>query len=284
MKSMKERFGRVELIGVSRSLVNDLYHRIVTMSWARFFLLFGLFFLFFNGLFGFLYWVNPGSVSGPTGNYFEYFAFSVQTFSTIGYGAFLPSGTYGHALVVIEALLSFLLTAVLAGLTFAKFSRPMAKVLFSENILIHQFDGKRTLTLRIGNLRGNQIISASIKVVALINFKTKEGLQIRKQHELKLMRDTTSFFMLTWQVFHFIDESSPIYQLSREDLIQRKIDFSVSFVGFDESIAQTIHSSCIYSADEVLEGVVFEDVIQMSEGRVQAVTYNLFNKTKAVSN
>lgn len=277
MQSANDRFLTIKKIGFKRKVSEDIYHKLLTITWSKFFIIYLVFFLVFNLLFGVLYWIFPNTLLGTNGGFFHAVAFSVQTFSTVGYGAFSPSSNYAHGLVIIESFLSVFVTALLTGLVFAKFSKPQAKILFSSNVLINQFDGKKTLMFRISNLRSNHIAEAKIRVVILKNFKTPEGQSIRKQIDLELVRDSSLFFALTWTVMHVIDERSPLFGYDLEKFKNENIEVAVSVIGHDSTMAQTIHSNALYTPDEIVFDKYFKDVVYSEGNKVVAVDLTNFH-------
>lgn len=280
MKDIKERFQNVEKIGLEKNLFVDFYHRILTMSWPYFFALYTLIFVVFNLFFGFLYWLDASGVSGTDGDFFKDFSFSVQTFSTIGYGVFSPANYYSHTLVIIESLLSVIFTALLTGLAFSKFARPTARIRFTDKVVIQNYNGKKTLMFRLANLRGNQIAEAAIKAVVLKSEKTIEGHSMRIQKDVNFTRSTSSFFVLSWTVMHTIDESSPFYNMSAADIIKEKLEMSVSVIGHDETFSQTVHASCIYSPDDFIFDKNFADIITIKDGLAASMDFTQFNVLK----
>ncbi|MEQ1664117.1 MAG: ATP-sensitive inward rectifier potassium channel 10, partial [Bdellovibrionales bacterium] len=161
--------------------------------------------------------------------------------------------------------------ALLTGLIFSKFSRPNARIIFSKNILINNFDGKRTLMLRMGNLRANQIAEAQVRMMVLKSFKTVEGQTIRRQIDLKLVRSLSLFFALTWSVMHIIDEESPLYNVTAQDFIDQNIEIGVSVIGYDASFSQSIHANGIYSPEDVIFEKYFQDVFETHNGKVTSL-------------
>jgi hypothetical protein len=79
------------------------------------------------------------------GSFRNAFFFSVQTMETIGYGAMFPGSTGANVMVVVESIVSLLLTAMSTGLVVAKVSRPTARVVFTRHAVISLFDGVPTL-------------------------------------------------------------------------------------------------------------------------------------------
>lgn len=280
MQKVSERFGQIIKIGLEKDFLEDLYHSILKISWPRFISAYVLFFLVFNLIFAFLYWLDLGSVTQTDGNFFRDFSFSVQTFSTIGYGLYAPTDTYAHILVIIEAVLGVLCSALLTGLTFAKFSRPTARIQFTDKIVITNYNGQRMMMFRLANLRGNQIAEASIRATALCTQTTAEGDRMRLQKDIKFIRQTSSFFILSWTVMHLIDNESPFYNRTSEDLIRDNIDISVSVIGHDETFSQTVHASCIYSPQDIVFDKKFEDILNTQSGRATVIDFTKFNLLK----
>lgn len=281
MKTTKERFLGIKKIGNQEKWTIDLYHKLLTSSWPKFFLSYVLFFLLFNLIFAFGYWYFPDSISNTNNSFWLSFAFSVQTFSTVGYGVFAPQSSSAHTIVIIQSVLSVFVTALLTGLTFSKFSRPSARILFSKNILINTFDGKRTLMLRIGNLRANQIAEAQVKMIVLKPFTSIEGERLRRQYDVNLVRNSSLFFAFTWTIIHIIDESSPFFGLSLEDFKERNIEIGISLMGYDESFSQSIQASSVYSTEDIVFDKYFEDVFVLKDSVLTAINYKKFHLLKS---
>jgi inward rectifier potassium channel len=280
MESSDQRFSRIKKIGAQTGLFQDFYHTLLTSSWSKFFTSYLLFFLTFNIFFATAYWCFPDALSGTDQSFWHSFVFSVHTFSTVGYGVFAPHSNWSHVVVIIESIFSVFVTALLTGLIFSKFSRPSAKIIFTDHILINNFEGKRTLMFRMGNLRTNQIAEAQVKLVALKSIKTVEGENIRRQIDMSLVRSTSLFFALTWSIMHVIDESSPLYNLTQKDIIDQNVEIGVSVVGYDSSFSQTIHANCIYSTQDFLFDRYFEDVFDIQGNQILAINYKNFNNIK----
>ncbi len=281
MQTTEQRFKDIKKIGTQTKWTEDLYHSLLSFNWSKFFLSYLLLFLVFNSFFAFCYWVFPGSITGTDHSFWQAFAFSVQTFSTVGYGAFSPHSDWAHSIVIIQSVLSVFVTALLTGLIFAKFSRPSARIVFSKNVLINNYDGKRMLMLRMGNLRANQIVEAQARMVVLQSFTTVEGQTIRRQVDLNLVRNSSLFFALSWSVMHVIDQTSPLYNLTLEDLINQNIEIGMSVIGYDSTFSQTIHANCMYVADDVVFDQYFEDIFKIQDGKVLSLNYDKFHNLKS---
>ncbi len=271
-------------IGTPDVLRRDLYFHLMAGSWIQLFAVLAGAYLFTNLVFGALYLLEPGSVTGlDTGSFFEAFSFSVQTLSTIGYGAMSPASTYGHVVMVIEAAVGLLGVALATGLLFARASRPQASVLFSQPVVINVRDGRPTLTFRVGNARGNEVVEASVRVALLAEVASPEGHRLRRLHDLELLRDTTPIFSLSWTVMHVIDERSPLYGVGPDDIEERMISIVVSLTGYDGTYAQTVHARALYYPEDIQFDRRFVDVIgSTGDGRL-LVDYTRFHDTEPVA-
>jgi inward rectifier potassium channel len=263
--------GEVVRIGARRGYTDDLYHFLLQASWARVMGLVASAYLGINTLFAGVYLAGNDCITGAQpGSFSDAFFFSVQTFSTIGYGTMSPRNTFASVVVTFEAFIGLVMVAMATGLMFSKFSRPTARVLFSDRMVIAPRNGKPTLMLRMANERGNDIIEASFRVTVLKAETSSEGEKMRRMHEVKLVRGDTPLFTLTFQALHVIDEESPLHGLTPETLGAGEMRFIVTVTGLDATFATTIHARRIYQADEVVWNARFADVLSnRPDGQLQ---------------
>ncbi|ELR99516.1 ion channel [Gloeocapsa sp. PCC 73106] len=248
----------------------DLYHWLLVIPWPRFLLLVGSFYLSANALFALGYfWIGEGIANAQPGSYRDLFFFSVQTLSTVGYGSMYPETMPTQILVTFEIMVGLVLLAILTGLMFARFSRPTAKVVFSEVAVICHYNGLPTLMFRTANQRDNRILEAQVQVTMLKNEISPEGYHFRRFYDLQLLRSRTPVFGLSWSVMHPIDENSPLNNATYHSLIQLKAEIWVTLTGLDETFSQTIHTRHVYLVDHILWDMRFVDIFwEDSYGRV----------------
>jgi inward rectifier potassium channel len=265
------------------SIFEDLYHKVLATSWWRFFAYATAAWLGTNVVFAAAYAIVPGCVANAVG-FEDSFYFSVQTLATIGYGAMSPATRYGHVVVVFEALVGTLGVALVVGVTFAKFARPTARVLFSEKIVCTLRDGVPHLVFRLANWRGNMVVEGHLRVVVLLMEKTREGDVIRLPRELPLVRDHTALFPLTWMPLHRIDKQSPFWGgvASLEKLRQEKAEIYLSFTGLDETIGQPIHARRMYRLEDIVWNARHVDVLSIEEDGGRTIDYSTFHDVEVL--
>ncbi len=268
----------IEAVGLRRRPARDAYHFLLTISWPRLFLLVVGTYLGANALFALGYLLEGDVIENARrGDFWDAFFFSVQTMATIGYGKMAPRTLAANALVAAEALIGMLGLAVVTGLTFAKFSRPTARVLFSRVAVVGPYDGVPSLLLRMANERTNQIVEAQLRVTLVRNETTAEGETVRRTHDLRLRRAQSAMFALTWTAIHPITPDSPLHGATPASMAASESDLVVSLTGWDDSLAQTIHARHAYRSDQVLFGVRFQDVISRLPDGTRRIDYGRFH-------
>lgn len=241
------------------------YHTLLTMTWLRFLSLMTLYYIVVNALFAFAYQLcGDGALSHPVeepyaSNFLRAFFFSVHTFATIGYGNISPVGTAANTVVTFEALVGLLSVALVTGVIFARFSRPTARILFSQHAIIAPYRGITAFEFRLTNARKNQIIELRAQVL-YARFEEQNGKSIRRFYPLTLERDQVTFFPLSWTIVHPIDDQSPLYGLTHDDLLQSNAEFLILLTGIDETFSQTVHARSSYTADELVWNARFRDI------------------------
>jgi inward rectifier potassium channel len=271
------------IIGQEPGGFTDLYHQVLTMPVGVFLLLLATAYLGINVIFGLLYMVVPGSISNARpGSFLDSFFFSVQTLSTVGFGNKAPEGVYADSVVTLEAFIGLINIAVTTGLVFARVSKPTARVLFSQVAIVTRFDGAKTLMFRAANQRGNQVLEAQVMVYVARQVTTAEGLTMRAFYELPVVRARSPLFLLSWSVMHRIDEKSPLYGLTEEDMRAEGADIIVALSGVDETFAQRIHARHVYSADQVLWDKQFVDILSLTPDGQRSIDYRKFHEVRDV--
>jgi len=276
------RFGHLEIetLGLNQGFWSDLYHRSMTVYWPVFFGSAAALFVTLNAVFGFLYSLGYEPIANAAGNGpLAYFYFSVETLATVGYGDMHPQSNYGHLIATIEIFTGMCLLAVMTGLIFARFSRPRARFVFANNAVITRHEGQQTLIIRIANARHNTVSRANARLWITRVERTTEGEQLRRFYELKLDRGDHPIFVLSWNLFHFIDKDSPLHGLTASDLTQGDAFLVLNVGGVDDSSIQQLHARRIYSWRDIRWQHRYEDITSVSpQGRL-LLDYTKFHDT-----
>lgn len=243
----------------------DPYHLVLTLTWPQFFGGLVLVFMLLNLFFGAIYWLLPGSVINAREDVFlDYFFFSVETLATVGYGVMSPGSLHGHLVASVEILTGMVGIALITGLVFARFSKPTARILFSRGAVIRDFEGERVLMLRIANERHNRIVEASASLSLIRTEVDEQGESFVRIHDLRLMRQRTPVFALTWSLIHPIDEQSPLYGFDTAQLAASRSRIMVSVTGHDETMAATVYAGKDYAAEDLIFDGRFVDILRMT--------------------
>lgn len=255
----------VQRTGLNKFSSINLYHTLISMSWRLFLSLILLLYFLSNVFFGGLYaLIGPEALvdtsGAPFANIFiRGFFFSVQTFATIGYGTIHPVGVIPNLLVTIESYYSLLANALITGVVFARFARPTAKIVFSKVAVIAPYRDEKALMFRIVNGRNNQLIEVAAQVM-FARFVNENGRTVRRFDILALERRKVTFFPLTWTIVHPIDEGSPLYGLTENDMAGTDAEILILLTAMDETFAQVVHTRSSYKPNDIKFGHKFVSI------------------------
>jgi len=238
------------------------YQNLVEMGWGRFLLITLASYVFINVVFavGFLI-IGTDSLSNISQadpfwcRMLGAFFFSVQTFTTVGYGGLAPMSIAANALAAFVALFGWIALAIVTGLFYARFARPQRLILFSDRAIMAPYGpgGKeRSLQFRIANKRDSHLINLNARVV----LTWLEGKR-RRFAPLELERDNVPLFPLNWTIVHPITKESPIYGWTEKDYCRRHSELLITIDGYDETFAQSVHVNNSYLHDEIEWNVRF---------------------------
>jgi inward rectifier potassium channel len=275
-------FGRdsnqIARIGFEKNGWRDTYHLLMTIPVLGLLLVLAGAWLLANGLFACLYLAFPGDIGhARAGSFADAFFFSVQTMATIGYGDMFPQTLAANLIATAETVYGMMTMALSTGLLFARVSRPTARMTFSRIAVVDEFDGTPHLMFRIANQRRNQIVEAQMRFYVLRPETSSEGVEMRRFHDLPLVRDHTPVFALTWTVMHRIDETSPLYGVTAEIMQAEDMTLVCTMTGTDETFAQSVYARYAYNADTVRWQARFADIFVTDADGRQAVDYSRFH-------
>lgn len=259
----------VVVVGTRPHPLRDAYHFVLRMRIGWLLALIAAVYLLINAIFAVLYWL-AGGVSGASGSLKDAFFFSVQTMGTIGYGAMFPTGTYAHALVTAESIVSMLVTALVTGVIFARFSQSSGQLVFSDKATVSPMNGVPTLSFRVGNDRASTVFEARVRASLIRTEKTKEGMTFYRLVDMQLARDNSQALARSWTVMHPIDEKSPLFGATPQSCKDEEVELVVTVVGTDDTSLQPVHGRVRYVLEEIVWGARHADILrELPDGRIE---------------
>jgi inward rectifier potassium channel len=246
------------------------YHTMLLMPRWKFLLTIFIFFTGINILFALVYFsIGTENLGGITGkNALERFAqtffFSAQTFTTVGYGHINPQGVAASTIAAFEALLGLLSFALATGLLYGRFSLPQSYLRFSDNALIAPYKEGIALMIRMAPFKNNHLTDAEVKLTIGMSIE-ENGKRVNKFYNPPLELSKVNALTLSWTIVHPINEDSPIYQFTVEDLKNARTEILVFVRAFDETFSNTVVARTSYTANEVIAGAKFIPMYHRSE-------------------
>ena len=285
----------------SQRYISDIFTTCVDIRWRYMFLLFSLVFVVSWLTFGLAFWVI-GLLHGDldhladdsfipcvtqVNTFVAAFLFSIETQTTIGYGARYVTEECPAAvfMVVFQSIMGCIIDAFMIGAIMAKMARPKKRaetLLFSHNAVIALRDGKLCLMFRVANLRKSHIVEAHVRAQLVKSRYTEEGEYIPlDQLDMNVGYDKGTdrlFLVAPLTVIHEIDEESPLFGISKQDLETSDFEIVIILEGLVEATAMTTQARSSYLPSEILWGHRFEPVI-FEEKSQYRIDYAYFHKT-----
>jgi inward rectifier potassium channel len=239
-----------------RGIAGSTYVNLVRMAWGHFLALVAATLVLVNLLFATFYVaLGPDSLRASDNlglsDFARAFFFSVHTLTTVGYGDLYPVGLAANTAAAVEAALGLMAFALATGLLFARFSRPTARLVFSESMIVAPFRDATSLQFRIANQRSNILMNLEADVMLMTVERAADGQLKRNFTPLALERRGVFFLALTWTIVHPIDESSPLRSLTAADLERLQAEIMILIKGFDDTFSQVVHARYSYRWDEM---------------------------------
>jgi inward rectifier potassium channel len=263
------------------------YHDLLNMSWRRFVFVFFAAFIGLNLLFAVAYALcGPGAIGGPNAATFgslllESFFLSVQTLATVGYGHLAPASTAANIIATIEMFFGLLMVAIITGLVFARFSRPQARIVFSDHAVVAPYHDGKALMFRFANTRKNQLLELEVKVLFSRIVYVNED-PVRRYFTLALERSRVAIIPLHLTVVHEIKDGSPLFGLSSGDLADSASELLVLVTAMDETFSQTVHARTSYTHEEIEFDARFATVLSLADDGVVEVDLRRFHDVERI--
>ncbi|MGV6861786.1 MAG: ion channel [Putridiphycobacter sp.] len=249
----------------------DAYKYLIELSWVKFIAVLFLIYVLLNLIFTGFYWVAGfEKITGVTEDkgplFLQVYYFSVQTFTTVGYGVMSPTGLWPQLISSIEAFVGFLSFSLATGLLYGRFSKPIAKIQFSEKALITNYKGGiKSFQIKIVNARDNVLLDVSAKLILVMD-TSNESLGFKKQYyQLPLEIDKLNLLPLSWTIVHPIDSESPLFGLNEKQMQDLDIEVLVLVTGFDEVFSQHVHSKKSYVTEEFIWNKRFKKIFSANK-------------------
>ncbi len=263
----------IHRIGAPKMIISDVFHRLTTMRWRKFFIVVISCYFLVNCIFAILYYLSGIEHLGLNSSgiwyrdYLEAFFFSTQCFTTVGFGRVNPQGLTTNFIASVECMCGVLSFAIATGLLYGRFSRPRAELLHSDHIIIAPYkNDQRGLMFRIANARKTQLIENEIQVMMGINVKEPDSeVTKRRFFPLDLELSRVNFMTLSWTIVHPIADGSPLFGKTPEEMHDQRVEFIVLFKALEETNSQLVHTKFSYFHEQLRWGAKFVSIIGYAE-------------------
>lgn len=220
------------------------------------------------------------------------FLFSIETQTTIGYGAraITPLCPGAVALIVIQSITGALITCFMCGVVLSKISLPKKRaktITFSKMAVISPRNGTLCLSIRVANLRKSLMIGSQIYGKLLRTTITPDGeTTIMDQVNIDFTVDSGKdnlFFICPLTLYHTIDKNSPFFQTAVDTLHKQDFELVVFLDGTAESTSSSCQVRTSFIPQEIMWGYNFLPIISRSKEGKYKVDFSNFSKVVPVA-
>jgi len=204
---------------------------------------------------------------------------------TIGYGALSPKGRFVNWMVVFASMVANLYWAIWTGIIFARVARPSFikySFRFSEYACINNIEnvydgthddldgnyvqGYRSLSLRLADQRPHAVVCDGDFTLLYFHWQRVEGtdeyefITYEMDYEINRQRGRNRSMSLSapvlsipWKIVHKIDEVSPLYGKTIEDIKAERGEVITLLDGIDENTSENFQARWSYCGEEIKE-------------------------------
>lgn len=254
--------------------IRDIFKYLVDISWTKFFIILFCGYLVLNLFFTLIYmfcgFENIAGINESQSLFLQGFFFSIQTFTTVGYGTLAPISVATQSISAIEAFVGFLSFSLATGLLYGRFSRPRSKLKLADSFVFSKFEDGYSFKFKMTNLRDIVLQDVEAKVIAIFNRKNEEGELNRVFFILPLTISNLSIMALTWTIVHKIDSESPFWNKTQKEITEMKPEFLVLVKGYDEIYSEMTRSRKSYVVEDIIWNKNFATIFNSrDDGRVE---------------
>lgn len=267
----------------------SMFHTMINMPTWKFISIIIIAFILINFFFTMLYLIIgvPEFTGIITDNnwliFRELYFFSTETFSTVGYGRVNPVGGWANFVAAADALTGSLFFALVTGLIYGRFSKPKAFIAFTKHALISPYKNITGLMFRLVTYKNNHTLTNVEVRVNLSLLVQEDGKSEYKFFELPLERTKVESLPMNLTIVHPIDEKSPVYGLSLEDMKNGDFEIYVSVKAYDDGYSSNVLQRTSYTYDEIIFNAKFVQMYRESEdGRTTIIELDKLNEYKLV--
>ena len=271
-----------------KSRFAEMFVELLGMEWSEcLFWLVGLLAAVISG-FACIYWTlrdgfefeSADPASQAHIQFTDAFLYSISLTSTLGQANIHPVSSVALLAANAHAMAVQLVLVFVTGVFFARLEGHEFNISCADKMILSHFNRRNVLKTRLlFNSLADSIVDARFCIEYRRRVKLPEGGSFFKIDSLSLIKSHMMTCRVGMTVMHRIDESSPLYGKTRQDIVDERAEFQLSIIGFEPNTMQRTLFTKDFVGTDVVSGVDFKDnVIVTSTGPV--IEHSNLNKVK----
>ena len=208
----------------------------------------------------------------------ECFFLSVQSMTSIGYGAIHPKSIYCNIIITIESFVSVVFFSLLTAVVISRFLRPAPQWAISNVACVYFDDIRKQTVLQVRVVFEPGVMFTDMRADAeaevFIHSMASEGSRATVTKPILFENNKSLVRGCMWVLTHVVDDNSPLKNavellLSKESLDQADTmairDLKVQVSGTDPYLMSQTCSIQIYGQGDILLNRIFVDMLSLDE-------------------
>lgn len=285
--------------------LKDLYQTLIDIKWRWALLIFCATFFIVYFVFAILWYVlgfahddfDPVNMNNPNWvpcvenmkTFADSLMYSIETQTTIGFGTLYPNSQCGGTLflVYLQVTVGFFIETLLVGFILVKVARPKHRrftLLFSDSLCICIEDGELCLQVRVGDMRKSHLVDTKAYGIFISEKVSTEGTvyplyQTAMAFEAHGM-DARLFMVWPIALKHRINDKSPLWDMSFDEILSNTFEIIVILEGTIESTGEICQARTSYSSKDIQWGSRFANVVDFDiQSGLWEANFKQFNET-----
>jgi len=117
---------------------------------------------------------------------------------------------------------------------------------------------------RIATYKNNHLTDVEAQLTLAMHIK-EHGKTVTKFYPLKLEIARINSMALSWTIVHNIDEESPLYNCTKEEVEDAKMEVIVNVKAFDDHFSNIVQQRTSYTHHQIIYGAKFLPMFERAQ-------------------
>jgi len=128
--------------------------------------------------------------------------------------------------------------------------------MFSPNFLVSPYKNGKAIMFRIASYKNNHLTDVEA-TLTLAMHTVENNKNVTKFYPLNLEFAKINSLALSWTIVHHMDEESPLYNMTLEEISANKIELIAAIKAFDDHFSNIVQQRTSYTYQQMIYGAKY---------------------------